>query len=81
MHEVSIAHALLLRASEAAAREGLSTVQRVGVCIGRYSGVYPDALEFAFEILREGPVLGGAALEVRTGEAQELNLEWIEGDP
>jgi hydrogenase nickel incorporation protein HypA/HybF len=81
MHEVSIAHALLLQASEAATREGLSTVQRVGVCVGRYSGVYPDALAFAFEILREGPVLGGAALEVRPGEAQELNLEWIEGDP
>jgi hydrogenase nickel incorporation protein HypA/HybF len=81
MHEVSIAHALLLQATEAAAREGLATVQRVGVCVGRYSGVYPEALAFAFEILRDGPVLGGASLQVRTGEAHELNLEWIEGDP
>jgi hydrogenase nickel incorporation protein HypA/HybF len=81
MHEVSIAHALLLQAADAAVREGLSSVHRVGVCVGRYSGVTPDALEFAFEILRDGPVLGGASLQVRTGEMHELNLEWIEGDP
>jgi hydrogenase nickel incorporation protein HypA/HybF len=80
MHEVSIAQALVDQAKAAAAREGMASVRRVGVCVGPYSGVCPEALTFAFEILRDGPVLGGASLDVRAGEEFELMLEWIEGD-
>jgi hydrogenase nickel incorporation protein HypA/HybF len=80
MHEVSIAQSLLRQVHEAAERSGLATVESVGVCVGHHSGVVPDALAFAFEILREGPVTGGATLAVRTVEGHDLRLEWIEGE-
>lgn len=80
MHEVSIAQALVAQVQDTAAREGLASVRRVGVCVGPHSGVCPEALTFAFEILREGTLLGGACLDVRAGEEFELTLEWIEGE-
>ncbi len=81
MHEVSIAHSLLRQVAEVAERNGLSAVQSVGVAVGRYSGVVPDALAFAFEILRQGPVVGAAQLEVRHADGFELQLEWVQGEP
>jgi hydrogenase nickel incorporation protein HypA/HybF len=79
MHEVSIAQTLLQEVSELAVRHKMASVERVGVAIGRYSGVVPEALTFAFEILREGS-LGTASLEVQATEGDDLRLEWIEGE-
>jgi len=80
MHEVSIAEALAQQVTEAASRHGLATVRQIGVCVGARSGVVPDALAFAFEILRAGPVLGAATLDVRATDGDDLRLEWIEGE-
>ncbi len=80
MHEVSIAQTLLQQVSELAAKHSMTAVQRVGVAVGRYSGVVPEALAFAFEILREGPALGAAALEFQPTDGDDLRLEWIEGE-
>jgi hydrogenase nickel incorporation protein HypA/HybF len=80
MHEVSIAEALMQQAADAASRHGLGAVCQIGVCVGAQSGVAPDALTFAFEILRAGPVLGAATLDVRTTDGDDLRLEWIEGE-
>lgn len=81
MHEVSIAYSLLRQVADVAERNGLSTVQGVGVAVGRLSGVVPDALAFAFEVLRQGPVVGSAELEVRHTDGLELQLEWVQGEP
>lgn len=81
MHEVSIAYSLLRQVTDAAERNGLSTVQSVGVAVGRMSGVVPDALAFAFEVLRQGPVVGDAKLEVRHTDGLELQMEWVQGEP
>lgn len=80
MHEVAIAEALIEQVTGAASRHGLTAVRQVGICVGARSGVVADALSFAFHILRTGPVLGGAVLEVRTTEGDDLSLEWIEGE-
>jgi hydrogenase nickel incorporation protein HypA/HybF len=80
MHEVSIAEALMQQVTEAASRHGLASVRQIGICVGARSGVVPDALAFAFEVLRAGPVLGGAVLEIRATEGDDLRLEWIEGE-
>jgi hydrogenase nickel incorporation protein HypA/HybF len=80
VHEVSIAQTLLQQVSELAITHRMAAVQRVGVAVGRYSGVVPEALAFAFEVLREGPALGAAALEVEATEGDDLRLEWIEGE-
>jgi hydrogenase nickel incorporation protein HypA/HybF len=80
MHEVAVAEALLQRAAEAAERAGLTVVQSVGVRVGELSGVAPQALAFAFEMLRSGPVLGQASLQIRETAGDDLHLEWIEGE-
>lgn len=80
MHEVSIADALMQQVTDAASRYGLATVRQVGICVGARSGVVPEALAFAFEVLRSGPVLGAATLDVRSTDGDDLLLEWIEGE-
>jgi Zn finger protein HypA/HybF involved in hydrogenase expression len=80
MHEVAIAQSLFQVVADSAARHGIRKVQAVGVCIGQHSGVAAGALALAFEVLREGPLLAGASLEVRSVEGTELRLEWIEGE-
>ncbi len=78
---MSIAYSLLRQVADVAERNGLKNVQSVGVAVGRYSGVVPDALAFAFEVLRQGPVVGSAELEVRRADGRELQLEWVQGEP
>lgn len=79
MHEVSIVRSLIEEVAAAAARHGVAAVSGVGLRVGRHSGVAPEALAFAFEVLREGPVLGAARLDLRVVEGRDLHLEWIEG--
>jgi hydrogenase nickel incorporation protein HypA/HybF len=80
MHEVSIAESLLSEVAAAAQRHGLSAVRAVGVRVGTESGVAAEALAFAFELMRDGPVLAGAALDVQSTDGSDLSLEWIEGE-
>ncbi|MDR7484057.1 MAG: hydrogenase maturation nickel metallochaperone HypA [Armatimonadota bacterium] len=79
MHEVSIAQALLRQVDEVVSRHRLTTVSAVGICVGSLSGVVPEALAFAFQVLRDGPT-AGAALQVRATDGADLRLEWIEGE-
>ncbi|MFS4106608.1 hydrogenase maturation nickel metallochaperone HypA [Streptomyces sp. PD-S100-1] len=64
MHELSIASAIVERAGELALADGVETVSAVTVRVGELSGVVPDALDFAFEVAREGTALAGARLVV-----------------
>lgn len=79
MHEVTIAQALLTEVAAAASQHGLRTVSAVGVAVGRLSGVAPEALMQAFEVLRDGRA-GAASLDLRDVEGADLRLEWIEGE-
>ncbi|MFF8594633.1 hydrogenase maturation nickel metallochaperone HypA [Streptomyces sp. NPDC015220] len=64
MHELSIASAIVERAGELARADGTDAVSVVTVRVGELSGVVPDALDFAFEVAREGTALAGARLVV-----------------
>ncbi|MEU0598574.1 hydrogenase maturation nickel metallochaperone HypA [Streptomyces sp. NPDC006393] len=64
MHELSIATAIVERAEEWARADGTGAVASVTVRVGELSGVVPDALDFAFEVAREGTALAGARLVV-----------------
>jgi hydrogenase nickel incorporation protein HypA/HybF len=64
MHEYSLVQSMMERiAQEAAARRAVA-VHRVRITIGELSGVEPDLLASAFEIVREGTLCAGAALEI-----------------
>jgi hydrogenase nickel incorporation protein HypA/HybF len=64
MHEYSLMLALLERVEAEATAHRAVAVHRVLVRIGELSGVEPDLLESAFEIVRAGTVCAGAALDV-----------------
>lgn len=53
--------AVLRAVEESAAREGITRVKTVGLVIGRRSGVLPDAVRFAFDVLARRGAAGGPA--------------------
>jgi hydrogenase nickel incorporation protein HypA/HybF len=64
MHEFSIATSLLQIITEEARPFKGARVRTVRLRIGTLSGILPDALRFAFEIITEGTVAEGAALVI-----------------
>lgn len=64
VHELSIATAIVEQADEWARADGADTVSAVTVRVGELSGVVPDALDFAFEMARDGTALAAARLVV-----------------
>jgi len=62
MHELSIAQSLIEIIEQESAPFGNAKVLSVTLRIGRLSGVVPDALRFAFEIITKGGVAEGATL-------------------
>jgi len=63
MHEIGIANSILEAVSMEMAHRPGSVPRTVGVRIGELSAVDPDALRFAFEVLRKET--GLATLELR----------------
>ncbi|MFE9017479.1 hydrogenase maturation nickel metallochaperone HypA [Streptomyces sp. NPDC007808] len=70
MHELSVATAIVERAGELARADGTDTVAAVTVRVGELAGVVPDALDFAFEVARDGTALATARLVVEQVPAQ-----------
>ncbi|MGW2647361.1 hydrogenase maturation nickel metallochaperone HypA [Streptomyces sp. NPDC001393] len=64
MHELSIATAIVEQAEEMARADGAGGVSSVTVRVGELAGVVPDALDFAFEVARQGTALAEARLVV-----------------
>lgn len=64
MHEAGIAAEILEIAKAQSAMLGGARVAEVTVRVGDMSGVVPEALEFAFEALREGEA-SGAVLVIK----------------
>src|SRR5574337_590961 len=64
MHEVGIMENTLAIALNRAADEGARRIHRLTMRIGPVSGVVPEALEFAFDVLRRGTIAEGAILDV-----------------
>jgi len=64
MHELSIAQSLLGIVEEESAPFKDAKVVSVKLRIGKLSGVVPEALKFAFEIITKGGVAEGASLDI-----------------
>jgi hydrogenase nickel incorporation protein HypA/HybF len=70
MHEMSIVDALIEQVSKEVGRSGAAgPVTRVDLSIGRLSGVNPDSIRFAFEMLAPGTAVEGATLAIREPKA------------
>ncbi len=65
MHELSIVQALIEQVEREVRRAGQpGRVVKLGLTIGRFSGVCPESLRFAFDLLVPETPLAGAAVEI-----------------
>ena len=64
MHEVSIMQSTLQLAEEHALQAGGTRISCIRLRVGLVSGVVPEALEFAFEVLKEDSMAAQATLEI-----------------
>ncbi len=70
MHELSIVEALIDQVGEELSRAGQrGRVLRLELHIGRLSGVHPEAVRFAFGLLRSGTVVENAELAIEESKA------------
>jgi hydrogenase nickel incorporation protein HypA/HybF len=65
MHELYLAESILNIVGEYAARDGFKKVNNVELSYGRFSGIEPVALQFAFDVQAKGTAAEGAALEFK----------------
>lgn len=70
MHEAAIAQGVLDIALTEAQRHAAQRIKKVKVRIGEFRGVVKEALEFAFEALKQNTPAAEAVLEVETVRLQ-----------
>ena len=66
MHEVSIAENILQIVEDTASANHLGRVVHVTLEIGQFSGVEPDLLRFAFEVIGKGTLMQDSEIEIIT---------------
>ncbi len=64
MHEMSLAEGVLGAIEEAARAQRFTTVKTVRLELGRLAAVEPDALRFAFDVVKRGGIADGARLDI-----------------
>lgn len=64
MHEISIMQSALQLAEEHARKAGGTAIARICLRMGIVSGVVPDAMEFAFDVLKRDTMAKDASLEI-----------------
>ena len=65
MHEVAIVQALIEQVEEEIQQSGhRGRVVRLELAIGRLSGVHPDSIRFALEVLGPGTLVEGAEIKI-----------------
>jgi len=80
MHELSIAEELLQIITKKASQVGIGKIEQINLKIGEFSGILPDALVFAFEMLSKGTITDGARIEIERSGGYELQVLSFEGD-
>ncbi len=66
MHEVGIIQSMLDLAIQTAQQNQASRIHQIRLRVGVMSGVVADALNFAFEVVRQGTMAAEARLEVES---------------
>lgn len=64
MHEVGIIQGAVSMAIETAKASGATQIHRLRLRVGAMSGVVPEALRFAFDVVSQGTIAQGAMLEI-----------------
>jgi hydrogenase nickel incorporation protein HypA/HybF len=66
MHEVGLMENALAIALNYATRERASHIHQIALRVGDLSGVEPDALRFAFDVVTQGTIAERARLKIET---------------
>jgi len=80
MHELSITEELLMIIHRRAEEEGIQKISKINLKIGKYSGVFTDALLFAFDVLSKDTISEGARINIEETGGSELQVLSFEGD-
>ncbi|MCC6609033.1 MAG: hydrogenase maturation nickel metallochaperone HypA [Burkholderiales bacterium] len=64
MHEMALAESVIQIVEEAARKNAAAAVRAVRLEVGRLSHVEPDALRFAFDVVKRNGLAHGARLEI-----------------
>jgi hydrogenase nickel incorporation protein HypA/HybF len=70
MHEIGIVQGTLEMAEQTAQANSASRIDVLHMRVGVMTGVVPEALQFAFEALREGTIAAQARLEIEIVPAE-----------
>ena len=65
MHELSLIQDTLILAVNKAREAGGSRIHRVMMRVGKLSGVVPETLSFAFDVLKKETMAADAVLEIQ----------------
>ncbi len=64
MHELSVAQSMMTVALDNAAANNAKKIIRIGLVVGKMSGVSVDALRFAFDAVKADTIASGAELVI-----------------
>ncbi len=65
MHEMSLAEGILDIALDYAKKNNAKKINRVGLVVGKMSGVEPESLTFSFDMIKKGTLADEAELVLR----------------
>lgn len=74
MHELSLCERLIDLLQEESQRHAFHRVTRIRLAVGRFACVDPDALRFAFDVVRRDTLAEGATVDIQ----QPPGLVWCE---
>ncbi len=72
MHELSIAQSIIEIVDEEARKHGAGQVKKIKLKIGEFSGVVKEALEFSFDVVKNGTIAENAELEIEVVKFKAL---------
>ena len=64
MHELSIAQSIFKTVLGEMEKNQVKSVEKIGLRIGKLSGILPDALEFSFDAIKSDTALAQTTLEM-----------------
>lgn len=80
MHELGLTQSILTILTESALAHGIGRIDKATLVVGRERAVCPEALRFAFALLKGPPLAAGAVLEIEERDGSDLYLDSYEGE-
>lgn len=80
MHVVSLMYSILSAIEESAKEHRVTKISKIKLIVGTERMVLPDALLFAFHLLKKEPLTNDAVLEMEERKGRDFYIEYFEGE-